>query len=70
MGKGSDRERGPCTRVHGTESCFGQAIGATAPSMVKKYLAEIENDSTVDALDEEDHLKWAAATMFGGRCFF
>ncbi|CAE6354303.1 unnamed protein product [Rhizoctonia solani] len=42
------------------------ASGSAAPSMVKTYLASIENDSQLNHADEEDHLLWAASTIFGG----
>ncbi|CAE6425809.1 O-methylsterigmatocystin oxidoreductase OS=Aspergillus parasiticus GN=ordA PE=3 SV=1 [Rhizoctonia solani AG-1 IB] len=42
------------------------ASGSAAPSMVKTYLTSIENDSQCDPVDEEDHLSWAASTIFGG----
>ncbi|KAF8608281.1 cytochrome P450 [Ceratobasidium sp. AG-I] len=42
------------------------ANGVAAPSMVKKCLEEIENDPSIDRVEAEDRLKWAASTLFGG----
>ncbi|KAH7334815.1 cytochrome P450 [Rhizoctonia solani] len=42
------------------------ASGSAAPSMIKSYLASIEGNPQIDLADEEDHLLWATATLFGG----
>ncbi|KAG9074745.1 hypothetical protein FS749_013664 [Ceratobasidium sp. UAMH 11750] len=39
--------------------------GTAEPSMVRTHLANISQDSTVDLVEEEDCLKWAASTLFG-----
>jgi hypothetical protein len=35
--------------------------------MVKTHLAKLASNSSLDLVDEEDHLKWASATLFGGK---
>ncbi|CAE6504149.1 unnamed protein product [Rhizoctonia solani] len=40
------------------------ASGRAAPSMIKTYLASLDDDPQVDIADEEDHLMWATATLF------
>ncbi|KAJ1306114.1 hypothetical protein OPQ81_010825 [Rhizoctonia solani] len=42
------------------------ASGAAAPSMIKSYLASIEGNPQINLADEEDHLLWATATLYGG----
>ncbi|CAE6461565.1 unnamed protein product [Rhizoctonia solani] len=42
------------------------ASGSAAPSMIKTYLASIEGNPKIELADEEDHLLWATATLFGG----
>ncbi|QRV98130.1 cytochrome P450 family protein [Ceratobasidium sp. AG-Ba] len=40
--------------------------GVAEPSMVETHLLNIANNPTLDLADEEDHLKWAASTLFAG----
>lgn len=40
------------------------AAGTAAPSMIKTHLAEMANNPDLDPAEEEDHLKWSAATLF------